>query len=214
MGRLSRRTRLPYLGVGRSKLVRLGYVQHTNINPGAGGIGSHSFRCNGIFDPDAVLGGHKARGMDEWMVFFRTYTVLGAQIKLRQVPNITGSGDPCLWGCAIRLEAGLGGVSNAFDWLESKENQGPIRLGNTVNSFAPTLKPYVRNWSAKKAFGHKNLIGLPEYSGDITSVPSIQNFFVPWCSSTDGTNDPPITNFIVTLSYVVLFTDPIPIPAS
>ena len=70
--------------LGNSKKVLMKYVQgNRDLNPTIGGIpASHSFSCNGLYDPDITGVGHQPLGFDQLMPFFAKYTVIGAKIRV------------------------------------------------------------------------------------------------------------------------------------
>lgn len=59
---------------------KLHYTCHVSSNISAANYKSYEFIANGMYDPEASMGGHQPYGFDELMVRYNDYTVLYASI--------------------------------------------------------------------------------------------------------------------------------------
>lgn len=87
--------RVPLNGIQNSEIIKLRYVQHITI-PGddiQGSMKAYQFRANSLFDPDYNIGGHQPMGFDQMAAKYNHYQVLGARIKVKNVPMGGNSSD-------------------------------------------------------------------------------------------------------------------------
>lgn len=83
--RYKRKPRSAAIAYGTSPLptrfkTHLRYCEGITLNAGAAGVNVGVFRANGLFDPNADVGGHQPRGWDELIPMFQHATVIGSKI--------------------------------------------------------------------------------------------------------------------------------------
>lgn len=76
--------------IGDLTKVQLRYVTQFALTSSLGVTSQHTFRGNGLFDPDVAVGGHQPAGFDQWAAFYRSYKVFASSIKV--TVNANGSG--------------------------------------------------------------------------------------------------------------------------
>lgn len=201
-----KRTRLPALGFPKRKLVRLKYCDTINLDPSLSGIAYNYYRCNGMYDPDASLGGHQPLFFDQYMAGYDHFTVIGSKIKVTPCNPTTANIIPVQYGVTID-DDGVFSYSTSDQIIES--NQGRyFKLAGAENTpqtrYSNSL---VRKWSARKFFGSKSIIGKAEYKGTASGDPLEQAYYGVWVGSvanTDGGN----IYLTIELEYIAVLTEP------
>jgi len=208
--RVARRRKLPLSGFPNSMTVRLKYTTEVQINPTAGSSAAHQFRANGVFDPDATGTGHQPRGFDQWMARYNHAYVIGSKITVTPTPISTSNAIPGAYG--IMLNDSLSEFANytiTDDIIESKASgiKGrDWRLGGYIYNQNEKQNTIVKHFSAKKAFG-LNVVGNQSYDNTALAGPAEEQIFDVWVGSLGG-NDPGLLNLVVSLEYIVVFTEP------
>ena len=191
-------------------MVRLRYCESITLNPGIGGITSHVFSTNGMYDCNITGAGHQPHGFDQMMVGYDHYTVLGSKIKVTWTPETASEVVPAMFGVFVDDDSTLT-YTDAIPLLESKQGVGALPLsGGTGNG---NRKVRNRYFSSKKFFGKKYIAGSADYRGDTSNNPTEQAFFQVWAAAIAG-NDPPVLNFFVELEFIAKLTEPKHIAAS
>ena len=86
--RTRRLTRFSQPGPRKSGIVRdkrIKTLRYTEVYAETVGglISPTSFRANDIFDPTVAIGGHQARGFDQWMIMYNKWVVLSSTITVK-----------------------------------------------------------------------------------------------------------------------------------
>lgn len=204
-------------GFPMSKLVKLRYIETIALNPGAGAISQAIYRANGAYDPNQPGYGHSPMGYDQWAQIYSNYCVVGAQITMRYVPTTASATIPGYFGILLdTTTTGTTRYTNTNYLLESKltgknaKIAGIPQNGDSRARFASVVK----NFSAKKFFGVKNIQDGKEYSSAIDNTPQNQAYFCCWFGALNSIQDPAETNFEILIDYIVLFKDPKPLTES
>lgn len=200
-------------GIDPSKLVRLKYVEHVSLGPGAGTYATYKWRANDIYDPNLTGGGHQPSGHDFWSNVYDNFTVVGSKCKAypfwtqnsaNLVPGVMVlalSHD----GNTISTAHAAGGVNNV---LEQPRLSRTIRNIGVTNNYVSEI-PLIKHFSAKKFFGTKSIVGVGKYSGQMgTSSPSEGAYYELSIMSVDDANDPGTYNVRVEIEYIVLLSEP------
>ena len=133
-GKRRRRRRLPPLGFPKSKKVRLRYVQTFSLDAPGSGIATRYFRANGMFDPDASVGGHQPLYFDQYMAGYDHYTVIGSKIKVTPSNASTADIVPVYYGVIIDDDSS-NSYTNADQIIESNQ-------GRTFKLAGPSNAPH------------------------------------------------------------------------
>lgn len=208
-----RKTRisLPLGGFPTKMMVRLKYVEHVSLNPGAGLAAVQVFRANSLFDPNFTGVGHQPSNYDKVASIYDRYAVLGAKIKcypvwtevLNHVPGtliLHLSED----GTDLSTAHAAGGISNM---LEQPRISRTIRHLGMANNYVKEL-PLVRTFSGKKFFGKKADLNADPYSADIGANPIEQAFFECAYVSSDDVSDPGALTFRFEIEYIAMMNEP------
>lgn len=202
--------KLPYAGVGKSKIIKMKYCQQISLNPTAGAKVVNVFVANGMYDPDATGTGHQPLGFDQWMTFFDHYNVLGAKITMEYISDTGAPVTPCYFGILLSDDGvSVLAKSNIEHLLESRQTTHKVGVGGD-NASSKKLKA-VKYFSSKKFFGRNPV--QTDLKGSSITNPSEKAFFECWAASVNG-NDPVYANFLVTIEYIAKLTEPHGFPQS
>lgn len=206
---------LPISGFPKQKVVRLRYVQEITLTtPSITGLSkSIPFVANGLYDPHhpASVTDHQPKGFDQWMALYSHYNVLGSKCFMRMV----GSGnDGFLWGVTRTSSPNeLDGKSLEYI-LESRMTKGyAIAGGYARNNNMPTSTTRIAKYSQKQQFG-KNATSTSELIGTSSQNPAELSVFECWMVPAASSASSYSANFIITIDYIALFTEPKILPQS
>ena len=181
------RGKLPLLGFPKSQMVRLKYTETINLDASAGGLASHVFCANGMYDPNITGTGHQPLYFDQYMVAYDHYTVLSSKIKVTPVNPTTASIIPGAYGVVLD-DNNVISYTTADQIIESNQGRsfklfGPNNVPQTSYS-----KSITKKFSARKFFHKKAIVGSSDYKGSVSSNPADKANFIVWTGSIGGTN--------------------------
>ncbi len=198
------------LPLGKTFKTKLRYVTQLELGSGTNDFASHHFfRANSAFDPDLTGGGHQPMGFDQIGLFYDHYTVIGSKISVNY-HNVGGS-NPIV--CGIRLRDTNETENDLMVVLEQGQTsyRRMTRYDGGANSVSVS-----KGCSVKKQQGLKSIIGNDQYTAGFSSNPAedlIYDVFVgPLDAGTAvGANS---IKCLATIVYIVVFTEPRPLPQS
>lgn len=189
--------------VPRSKIVKMRYCENLQLDTGAtvGAIGSgyHIFRANGIYDPNASIGGHQPLGHDEWVPFYNHSCVIASKIT---VDFGNQNGNPVIAGITLLDDttAYIGAPSTHCE--RSMSNYTLLGGAN-----ASSVKTLTLNCAPLKYL--KKKLNDSEVQGDFgVSDPTEQVIYQVWIAPALPTAANILTAINVTIDYVVMLTEP------
>jgi len=201
--------RAPIGGFPQAKYVRLRYVEHVTMDPGADLLVRYSFRANSLYDPNHTGVGHQPAGFDEWMERYNHYTVLGSKMTAQFINPGETHLTPGYAGIILTAnETDASSFTSIDNLLESrlstKFRPAGLVLGNTNST--TILKSM---FSAKKFFhiSKATMVGNTAYSGTSGSDPTEGAYFSLCYASINGNNPEQIT-VRVSIDYYAVFTEP------
>lgn len=174
-GRRSRNTGV--VSIGRSILPRVTYVTlpyadtFPLIMQSPDYKANAPYKCNGIFDPQYLTGGHQPLGRDQWEPFYDYYQVISARVAVSYDTSAPSSLiDSIIIGITKRDETQYG------PWLTTENN---ARMEDPSNVWKKLIKGSVTrtqmlsmSWNSKRWFSY-HTGGIP----DQTSGGAVSNFF-------------------------------------
>lgn len=188
---------------------RLRYVDTVAINSGVT-IAEHRFSANGLFDPDETGTGHQPLLFDEYALLYNSYNVVSSRIKIMPVP-ITASTNtiPAFYGVFADGDTTLG-YGLATSVFEDSRIKGKVAYTGSALSWATNMTPSQMTRSA--SFNAKKFLSLAAATTPtlVTGTPvaaALAHYHI-WAGSIAG-GDPGSVTFLVTIDYLVEFTDPI-----
>lgn len=192
------------IGFPQTRIVKLRYCDHFDLDPNGAASVEYVFRANSVFDPDRTSTGHQPLGFDQWFPFYRKYCVIGSKISVRAVSSNT-NGVPTVYG--VRLNALDSGDTTIFT-NEVEQGKSSIRyIQNITNGNFP--RPCTMKFSAKKWFGVKDIKdNVAELGSLCTTNPTSQAYYIVWAASQDQSTDVPALKCIAVIDYIVMFFEP------
>lgn len=143
-------------------------IQHYSS---AGAVSYYRFVCNGMFDPNYSGAGHQPYYFDQMSAIYNHYTVIGAKITLKIIPQAETQK-----AFGISLSQNDDAVQTATGLQNTAEqSNGKITLfaGNGTDRIA-----YMTDkWSAKKTFGG-SILANDNLQGSSTANPTELTFWV------------------------------------
>lgn len=199
-GRITRR----YLqGTNKVRKV-LRYYDKFTLNPGATGLAaSHQWRANGIHDPDFLLGGHQARGFDEYMTMYDHYTVTKCTAKVYFDNNAEQSG---VLGVLHVRDSGTAFVTQPDIMEYGMKTVVPIMAANS-GSGGSVMKTATIAVDIAKFLGIKDILDSRECSGMATTDPA-EEVIIHVSAFPINAGDAQPINCAIELEYEVWFHEP------
>lgn len=192
------------------KLVKMRYVDTgVNLDAPASGIAQVVYRANSVFDPYEPIGGHQPMSFDQWALIYNKYTVLGAKITMEWTPLTVVNFLPGRFGILLSSDtAGTAPYSNINSLLESKLIGNYKTFGILFNANQPKHNSVSKTFSAKHFFGKRDVVDGSANTALVTTNPGNEAFFIPWVCAQANAQDPGVATFMITIDYIVMFTDP------
>lgn len=184
---------------------RLKYLEQVDLNPGTGGSAHQVFRANGLFDPNASVGGHQPRGFDQMMALFDHYTVIGAKIRA----DFMSTGNTTNHICLISTQDDAVTQTDPAAYIENKYTTYKYQGGSDTQPVTIT-----KAVNPAKFLGRTNPLDDDELRGDALADPTEGVFFHVSTFAPNFTGNPDIINTMVSIEYVVVFSEPKLIPGS
>lgn len=208
-GRKSRKTifrpqRLIPTGFPKSTAVKLRYVEAISIDPPIGAVGHYTFRANSVFDPNNTGVGHQPMGYDQWSVFYNHYVVVGSKITITTTAN-SGPGVGMLLTGVVLTDT----PATFTDFTEMMEQGLAKTQKQSVHLNAQRPKSLSKGFSAKKFFNVTNVLDNVSRLGANTGVnPTEVAYFSVFAANSKASADQTVVDFVVTVEYIVVFSEP------
>lgn len=180
----ARRNRFPLykpVFVGRNafpKMLKntLKYCENWPIVTNSSGVGTVQWFVNGLYDPQAALGGHQPLYFDQLMGIYDHYHVLASRIKVTM--NYTDALTSAVYSIQTVLYVD-DDVTIATSGTSAAERPGAktaMQVWTGAGGFFQ-CKPLRTSWSAKAAFGPGTLAN-DQLQGNVSANPTENQFFV------------------------------------
>lgn len=204
--------------VAKSAKRTLVYHDYVTLDPGVGSYTQNKYRANSCYDPDLTGGGHQPMGFDQWMAMYKKFCVIGARISVTPTTPNSASNQIPGYLCILLSSDGNAGsaIASATGFWETQHRISGIVNYGEGGGLAWNYPPgntATGNFSAKKFFGVKSLIGNQLYAGDAGANPSTGAYFEVTAFHNTG-NNPAACTFEVHIEYEVVFTEPYPLGGS
>jgi len=158
---------------------------------------THGFRANGMYDPDAGVGGHQPLGFDQYMALYSRYEVVTSKIDVQLWAT-----DPAIAGYQLAI------IKSRDQGASSKEAVRELPTERCVYKIGPA--GYSSNDGAGKAFGLSSYMNVPSFlgtavgssdgQGTATTDPDNQCY---WVVRVDDVGTAVLKMFVfVTITYV------------
>lgn len=179
---------------------KLRYTGIKSLSLVSTGSGAHLWNATSLFDPDESGTGHQPRGFDQYMTMYDHYVVLGAKIKVEMVNNQSTAQGVI---CACTLQDDNVELTSLDDLMEYPKRQQRVTSGFGSSNKATFWQGY----SAKKFFNKKPLTAS-ELHGSSATNPSENAYFGVYAHTMDNSVGSGTVDMLVTIDYIVAFTEP------
>lgn len=207
-----RKARIPRTTLGAfplTKIAKLRYCDQIVMNATAGVFASHLFRSNACFDPDFTGTGHQPMGYDQWAGLYTHYVVLGSKITVQFAHATTSDTSPLF--CVVRLQrdsASFAGESLS-KIMETARSTYTSYANINVNTLGMS-RPISRTYSTKKFMNVTDVNdNIARLGASTLANPTEQAFFNVGCRSVSASGDANALDVIVTIDYIVEFSEPL-----
>lgn len=186
-----------------SHIVKLRYVDIVSLDAATGLNSTHVFRANSIYDPDYTGIGHSPMGVNEWSNMYLHYNVLGSKCTAQfTATGVNSSADACMVG--ILLKAEPGNITLPTDIMEQSKSGYSFLTGQ--NGIG--VKKIRKGFSCKKFFGLKDVADNRAIVGaGFGSNPSEAAYFQVYQCAMGAADNPRPVDVVVTIEYIVQFTE-------
>lgn len=202
--RFKKRSVIPSSLVPRSMVRKLKWTYADQLNGGAGTVDSLVFRTNNLYDPLYAAGGEQPRGYDQLGALYSYYTVLGARITVKYTANVDGENGNI---GGVFLTRNPAEYTSAINYIE----QPLCRYATLPSGQSRTL---TMNFSTKKFFSLANVKDNEDYKALINSNPTNTAYFILFAGNASSASDLGAVNFIATIEFIALFTEPVQLAQS
>lgn len=192
------------LGFPRRMTMTHRYAQQGVLSTGtSGAMTNYSFRCNGLYDPDATGAGHQPMYFDQMTAIYNHYCVIASKITVTfcqadTTPTTTQTRIPLVCGVYLNDDSTVTPGINGL-----LENALMKTRNFTLNDGSP--KTCRLGWSAKKTFGG-SILGNSNLQGTATINPAEEQFFTLFLDSAamlDATD----VYYRVQIDYITVWTE-------
>lgn len=182
------------------------------MTPGTS-IASDTFRANGIQDPRFATGGHSPLMFDEYAALYGHYRVISSTASMVPLKTTTTSQVPGLYGIYLDSDS-TQAYASADVILEDMRLKQSVKQTGFGNSVDYNKLPVARSsFNAKKFLSPEGYSNAVPVTTDPDALGSIA-FYQCWTASPDGIASTALATYMLTITYVVEFTDPLEIAQS
>lgn len=178
------------------------YVETSmTVTATSGAPNAYIFRANGLYDPDATIGGHQPIGFDQFMAMYDHFTVIASKIRV-ELQN-TSSTIPALVAIEVSDSAT---IATNFNTLLENGLARWRRIepqGNARDSCVLT-----KTYSTRRFFGRAAVLAEDNLRGTVAADPSEIAFFKVYAMNAMGSTDAAQIRGTVQIDYIAILTEP------
>jgi len=190
----------------RTTTRKLKYVGSFGLDSAtASALATHTFSCNGLYDPDITGTGHQPYGFDQLMALYNHYEVLSSKIKITIADNNASNSVGLI--CRVDANGNLN-TSNLQLIMEQPDTKKVIF--NPAEAHRTVLR---HSWSQRKFFG-KRKAGDEALCGTAGNNPAESSFYIIGLGSVDPNANAPNMYLTVEIDYVARFFEPLELSSS
>lgn len=191
-----------------SKLIhnQLWYTSGIFLQGGLGSIPQKWYVANGLYDPDAALGGHQPIGQSIMMKLYEHYAVIRAKITVNFVNESAAA-----MRVAVFLTPDATSISDVRTIMENGLIKTLIVRENlSTNTGQLTLEVDIAKYFGKR--NYKDVIDDAELRGDAVNNPLEKVYFCIAAFDAFGVGEDVNVGFDAMISYDSIFTEPRKLP--
>jgi len=195
-------------GMPLTRRAILRYSDQVSITSTLGVLGSFTFRANSCHDPDYTGTGHQPMGWDTWKSLYNHYVVVGAKITCTPLSDTLGN-SPFVVGVYLSDNVSLA-YTSWYGFKEARKGTQILLNGGAGNTRTQTA---MSKFSAKKFYNVKDVKDNYDRLGALTDDnPSESAYFNIYYQQVNSVTD--TKNILVTIDYIVDFSEPKNLPIS
>lgn len=180
--------------------VKLLYHDQVAITPSTGQAGSHVFRANDLYDPDATGVGHQPRGFDQLMALYDHFVVVGSRIRV-------------IFDCRSTTGANVGGIRLSDTLTPSTSVDYQMESSYKVVGAQPEKdggQPLVLSMSSNPAkyLGREDPLSDPQLKGSSSGSPTEGAFYHVFSFATHTSETPATSYASVQIEYSAYLIEP------
>lgn len=204
-GRVRRRRRsLATFGIPRSRTVKLRYVENLSLNAAAGTPATYIFRANSINDPNYSGVGHQPSNHDMWASLYNHYVVKGSKLTIRACG--TNGTNPSILAVQLNDDTTLTLTSNTQIMEQGKARW--TLVGNSISNGDMHKNKVTCTYSARKDHGIKDVKdNITRIGAAVGANPSEEMYYHVWTHAVNASVDAAIIDCVVTIDYVVTYSE-------
>lgn len=205
----TRRRRKPTIPLGIHKkanqIARLRYCEGIELNPGASGsLSTHVFRANSCFDPNQTDTGHQPMAWDEYSELYNHYVVLGSKMTIQATASAASTLSPPVIGIFQSDD-----TTYATSYITTLIEQNRCVYRMVPHGYQIKTTNLTSRFSTKKFFNVTDVKdNLDRLGAPISASPSEEAYFVVFCGDHAEGEDIQGVYVMVTIDYIVSFSEP------
>lgn len=188
-----------YAPFGKTVSVNHRYVETVTINPSAAVSGDNVFSANGMYDPNITGTGHQPYGFDQMAALYDHFAVTGSRITI-----MTSTTQTVPYWIAICLRDTSGSLSG-YGTEVFLEQPGIRKV--LIDPTVDTRRSISFNFSARKFFTTKDVVGSPELNGS-SSLDPIEAAYYHVLLLPYGSDDLVPQKITVQVDYHAVWSEP------
>lgn len=178
--------------------VWLTYCDSKELDASAGVPVYTLFSCNNVYDPDTSGTGHQPLGFDQYSGLYTTYKVIKSNIRVDWVCSGGSSSlSQTIVGSRITRTSNVLGLTTTQDGI--REHPGNYQICSQEER-ASTMS----YWNIKAV----DRLDPQKMSALINTGPDQEEYYLLWASGLTASQDPSSVRAIVTIRYLVEFSEP------
>lgn len=181
------------------------YVEKFTLDAGAAGTAvNQMFSMNSLYDPNRTGVGHQPLGFDQYLgVLYNHFVVIYATITLQCMSQSTTTPGVNTLVSIVNRD-----TSTSVNDAERAIEQGNCTFGILGSSDGGSSALTLRHECCPHKFlGISNPLSEDILRGNETANPQEEAFFMISCSSLSS-DDPPAVDFLATIQYTAILTEP------
>lgn len=198
-------TKLPVFGKASQKIKHMLYYETVrSLSPVIGGTTTEFYWANGLFDPNAQVGGHQPIGFDQIMALYEHYAVIRSRITVTFKVNLTAG----LAGrVGIYLSPDAIGLTNIGQIMENGLVKSKLIdvAGSTQDKVVMSLDCDVKNYFGKTKY--HDIMDDEKLTGDVSNNPTEGVYYGVFASDIYGNNAVQV-EYEAVISYDAIFFEP------
>jgi len=169
-------------------------------------LAGYNFSANGLFDPDAQVGGHQPGCFDIFAGIYDHYIVKGSKIKATFWSEDAATTYLSIVGIKLDDDTSLSPASTWNDLIEQPSKLTHYKFMRNSPANAPGVVTVHHSFSPTKFFGFKDIKDNQAEVGALCSAnPTEQAYFHLLVGHPDSATDIPAIYYHVEIEYIVQF---------